>query len=341
MDQGAVQGLGVGCNNFGSFSDERAADEVVSAALALGVGYFDTADAYPPGSQGLSERILGAVLKGRRDKATVATKFGFNFGSVHGRGDAAFIRSSLEGSLSRLGTDYVDVYQLHRPTDTPIGETLSVLADLVREGKVRRIGCSNFSGEQVIEAETAARELGLPGFATNQINMSVLAPNEAVHESCTACGVDVIPYFVLGSGLLTGKYRIGSLPEVPTRLTVASDDPIERRFADVWSVKDYLPVVEQLARFAEGRGHTLAELAFGWLCVRPGVAVVLAGATSGEQVERNVRSFGAWRPGVPEVEQMEEIVRSLVPRKREGRRDVVPEFSRRAAAGSESEGPGS
>ena len=270
-----VSCVGLGCNNFGSRIDLEETKVVVEAALDAGITFFDTAEVY--GNRGGSERMLGEILEGRRDGVVLATKFGWEPGG--GRGSTDVARAAIEGSLERLRTEYVDVYYLHKPDpETPIAETLGALAELVREGKVRALGCSNFSAEQLAEANRAADELGLPRFVAVQNEYSLLQLRDAadVLPLCRDLDVGYVPYFPLASGLLTGKYRRGEDAPEGTRLA-------GREIAD-----ERLARVEALELFAEERGRTILELAIGSLVSTPGITSVIAGATKPEQVRANV-----------------------------------------------------
>lgn len=274
-----VSRVGLGCNNVGSRIDLEATRAVVEAALDVGVTFFDTADAY--GNGGGSERMLGEILEGRRDRVVIATKFGWE--RDHGRGSPEVVHASLERSLERLRTDYVDLYYLHKPDpDTPIAETLGALDELVRAGKVRAIGCSNFTAEQLREAEGVARKLGSARFVAIQNEYSLLQRRDDadVLPACLELGVGYVPYFPLASGLLTGKYRRSEPAPEGARLAGREIDPA--RFDEV----------EALTRFAEERGHTLHELAIGALVSTPGIASVIAGATTPEQVRANAAAAG-------------------------------------------------
>ena len=276
--------VGLGCNNFGGRLDERRSTDVVEAALDAGINLFDTADVYG-GTK--SEEFLGRALGKERSEVLVATKFGSRLDETRKGAAPAYVKSALEDSLRRLGTDYVDLYQLHRPDPaTPIGDTLGALADLVEEGKVREIGCSNFSAAQLQEAEAAARAGG-PRFVSVQNEYSLLQrePELEVLPECERLGIAFIPYFPLKAGLLSGKYRLGEPPPAGTRV---AGMPAERQGALLTPAN--LETVGALQRFAEGRGHSVLELAIAWLAAHGPVASVIAGATKPEQVWANVKA---------------------------------------------------
>ena len=269
-----VSRVGLGCNNFGGRLGLEETRAVVDAALDAGVTFLDTAEIY--GNGGGSERLLGEILEGRRDEVVLATKFAWQPGD--GLASPEAIRKSIEGSLERLRTDHVDLYYLHRPDpEIPVGDTLGALDELVRAGKVRAIGCSNFSAEQLAEADRVAREQGTARFTALQNHYNLLRrdDDEDVLPLCRELGVSYIPYFPLASGLLTGKYRRDQPAPEGTRL---AGRPIE---------DDQFESVERLARFAEKRGRTLHELAVAALVSTPGIASVIAGATKPEQVRAN------------------------------------------------------
>jgi aryl-alcohol dehydrogenase-like predicted oxidoreductase len=282
--------VGLGCNNFGGRIDLAATRAVVDAALDAGVTFFDTAEIY--GNGGGSERFLGEILEGRRDRVVLATKVGW--GGEHGDGSADAVRKAIDGSLARLRTDHVDLYYLHRPDPgTPIAETLGALDELVRAGKVRAIGCSNFSAEQLAEADRVAREQGTARFTVLQNHYSLLqrGDDEDVLPLCRELGISYIPYFPLASGLLTGKYRRGEPAPEGTRL--AGREIEDERFARV----------EALAAFAKEGGRTLLELAISALASTPGIGSVIAGATKPEQVRANAAAAG-WRLSTDELAEL-------------------------------------
>ena len=280
--------VGIGCNNFGRRCDQRTTSEVVDTALDLGVNFFDTADMYGP--RGLSEEFLGnAIAKKDRSSIVVATKFANPMGdSEHQRGASRrYIMNAVEDSLKRLKTDYIDLYQQHVPdSSTPIEETLRALDDLVTQGKVRYIGNSNFSGWQLADADWTAANCNLNKFVTAQNLYSLLDRRleQEVIPACKRFNIGVLPYFPLASGLLTGKYTRGTAAPEGTRLAMWG----ERGQAAL--SEDNFDTVEKLAAFAEEQGHSLLELAFGWLVTKPYISSVIAGATSAAQVKSNVEA---------------------------------------------------
>jgi len=297
----SVSAVGLGCNNFGRRVDLDGTRAVVDAALDAGVTFFDTADVY--GNAGGSETLLGEVLKGRRDQVVLATKFGMDMGddgpSVRPRGSRAYIREAIEASLRRLQTDVIDLYQYHRPDgETPIEETLGALDELVKAGKVRYIGCSNFSAAELDEAAAAAREIGLTSFVSLQNEYSLLKREiEAdVIPRCEQLGVGVLPYFPLANGLLTGKYRRGEQAPEGTRLAdrpqIADDETFDR--------------LEAAERFARERGIELLDVAIAGLAAQPMVASVIAGATKPEQVRANAGAM-RWSPSDEDLRELDGI----------------------------------
>jgi aryl-alcohol dehydrogenase-like predicted oxidoreductase len=294
--------VGLGCNNFGRRLDLDGTTAVLDAALAAGITFFDTADIY--GGAGTSERLMGEALRGRREEYLVATKFGMEMGGAEGvpavaRGSREYIRWAVEGSLSRLGIERIDLYQYHEPDGTtPIGETLAALDELVVEGVVRAIGCSNFSAAELEEAERLARENGWARFVSVQNEYSLLRRGiEAeVMPAAERLGISVLPFFPLASGLLTGKYRRGEAAPTGTRLAGREQIGSEEEFE----------VVEALRGFAEGRGVELTDVAIGALAARPAVASVIAGATKPEQVEANVGALG-WQPSAEDLAEIDRL----------------------------------
>jgi aryl-alcohol dehydrogenase-like predicted oxidoreductase len=281
-----VSVVGLGCNNFGRRLDTAATAHVVHAALDAGINFLDTADVYG-GTR--SEEYLGRALAGRRDQVVLATKFGMAVDEQRRGARPEYVRRALEDSLRRLMTDRIDLYQLHQPDpEVPIADTLGALDGLVQAGKVREIGCSNFSAEQLREALAAARA-GAARFVSVQNEYSLLQrePEREVLAECERLGLAFIPYFPRASGLLTGKYRRGQPAPAGTRLAAGG------RFAGLLSERN-LALVEALTEFAGARGHVLLELAISWLLSRPAVASVIAGVTSPEQVAMNASAAG-WR----------------------------------------------
>ena len=278
-----VSVIGVGCNNFGWRLDADATAAVVHAALDAGIDFFDTAELY---GDGLSEEYLGRALRGRRQSVVIASKFGYKTAPSNRRGHPANVRRAADASLQRLGTDYIDLFQLHSPDPTvPIADTLGALDEVVQQGKVREIGCSNFSAAQLEEAARTVKP-GAARFVSVQNEYSLMhrEPEADVLPECARLGLAFIPYYPLASGLLTGKYRRGEPLPKGTRLAEGSG-----MLAD-----ENLAAVEELIQFAESKGHTLLELAIAWLLAHPSVASVIAGATKAEQVRGNAAA-AQWR----------------------------------------------
>jgi aryl-alcohol dehydrogenase-like predicted oxidoreductase len=285
-----VSVVGLGCNNFGMRIGRQETDAVVGAALSAGITLFDTADIYG-GSK--SESHLGAALGSRRDEIVLATKFGVPYEGHEGGATAAYIRTAVEDSLTRLGTDRIDLYQLHAPdAKTPIAETLGALSELVDEGKVREIGCSNFTRAMLEEAAAVSSSAHFAS-VQNQYNILYREPEDEVLPYCDAAGVGFLPYFPLASGLLTGKYKAGEAPPEGTRLA-AMGDAAASQLSD-----DRLAKVVALSSLAEQAGHAVLELAIAWLLAQESVSSVIAGATKPEQVVANVAA-GNWKVS-PEV----------------------------------------
>ena len=285
-----VSAIGLGCNNFGGRIGLEESRALVEAALAAGVTLFDTADVY--GERGGSETALGEILGPRRKDIVLATKFAMPMDDAETLKGASrrYIMQAVDASLRRLRTDWIDLYQQHRPDSlTPIEETLRALEDLTRAGKIRYAGCSNLPAWQVADAVWTARDLGMPGFVSCQDELSLLVRgNEAeLMPAMRAYGLGLLPYFPLASGLLTGKYRRNQPMPEGARLTGT------QRLADRYLTNANWAAAERLQDFAEARGHTILELAFSWLLAREPVSSVIAGATRPEQVRANVAA-GSW-----------------------------------------------
>ena len=302
-----VSVVGLGGNNFGSRLDEDGTKAVVHAALDAGITLFDTADvygAYGGGQAGDSERLLGAALKGHREQGVIATKFGMAMGEHDDRygprGARRYIRHAVESSLRRLGTDYIDLYQYHEPDGvTPIGETLAALDELVAEGKVRHIGCSNLAAWQLADAMWQARADGRVPFVSTQARYHLLdrgAETELV-PACRRFGVGLLPYYPLANGLLTGKYRRGEQPPAGSRLS----------WRQGWLTDAALDRVEALTTYGAERGLTLLQVAVGGLAALPSVGSVICGAMTPEQVTANAAA-AHWTPDAADLAALDEIV---------------------------------
>lgn len=311
LGQFEVSVVGLGCNNFGMRSDEDQTRDVVNACLDQGINFFDTADVY---GATLSERFLGAALKGHRDEVAIATKFGNRLSEKvgdqvkpiedSGGGSRRWIMEAVENSLKRLGTDRIDLYQFHFPAgDVPFEETLEALNDLVHQGKVLDIGCSNFSGEQIDETMKTPSDKGWAAWvsAQNHYNLLNREVEAEVLPACERHGLGMLPYFPLASGLLTGKYKRGQEPPEGTRLSAV---PEERR-SRIFSERNF-DIVEELTAFSQQRGHSLLDLAISWLAARPAVASVIAGATKPEQVRANVAAAD-WKMTDEEIAEIDRI----------------------------------
>jgi len=294
--------VGIGCNAFGARIGGDEVRAVVDAAFEHGVRFFDTADTYALGE---SEELLGAALKGRRDEVVIATKFGMDMQGRNGddggrRGSAAYVRTAVEASLRRLGTDVIDLYQLHTPDPgTPIEETLGALTELVDEGKVRAIGCSNFTAWQLVDADWVSRTGGHAHFVTAQNEYSLYNPAAEVElvPACLELGVGILPYFPLAYGLLTGKYSRDADPAEGTRLA-------QQRAR--WETADW-DRIDALQRFADERGISLLELAMGGLASRPAVSSVIAGVSRPEQVAANAAA-AKWTPSAEDAAALDELL---------------------------------
>jgi aryl-alcohol dehydrogenase-like predicted oxidoreductase len=300
-----VSSVGLGCNNFGRRLDAQATKTVVGKCLDLGITLFDTADVY--GGEGRSEQFLGAALKGARQDVVLATKFGGQMGDkpMQGGGSRRWVMRAVEDSLRRLETDYIDLYQFHRPDPrTPVAETMRALDDLVRQGKVRYIGHSNFSGWQIAEAHYLAATGPLAPFASAQNEWSLLnrGVEAEVVPACERYGLSILPYFPLASGMLTGKYGRGRPAPQGTRLAGGGPQ------AEKLLTPANFDIVEKLEAFAKQRGHSLLELAIGWLASQRTVASVIAGATKPEQVEANVAAVG-WKLSAEEMAEVDRLSR--------------------------------
>ena len=299
-----VSVVGLGCNNLGrpgtASDDQKGSNAVVDVAIEAGVTFFDNADMY--GAEfGLSERRLGAAIKGKRDQVVVATKFGHSTypSPIPGRkGSREYIRTAVEGSLRRLDTDRIDLYQQHSPDPSvPIAETLGALDELVREGKVLEIGNSNFDAAQLAEADAVAERLGTARFvsAQNEYNLLTRGVEVDILPAVRAAGLGFLPFFPLANGLFTGKFTRTERP-ADTRISrsrpyVADDAP--------WNE------IEAYAAFCAARGVSMLEATFGWLLSRPGLSSVIAGATKPEQIRQNASAGSGWRPSPAEAEEIE------------------------------------
>lgn len=302
-----VSAIGLGCNNFGGRIDLDATRAVIHKALDVGITLFDTADAY--GERGGSETCMGEVLGDARKRIVLATKFGLPMDDTgHSQGGSRrYVFAAVEASLKRLKTDWIDLYQLHRPDpNTPIEETLRALEDLSRAGKIRYYGCSNLPAWQVVEAQWTAKSLNLAGFVSCQDEYSLLVRDAErdLMPAMRAYGLGLLPYFPLASGLLTGKYRRNATMPEDARLTKT------QRLADRYLTDQNWLKSERLIDLAEARGQTPLALAFSWLLARAPVASVIAGATKPEQVEQNAQAgtkSGAWTIDADDLAEIDRI----------------------------------
>ncbi|WP_428489167.1 aldo/keto reductase [Rhodopila sp.] len=298
-----VSSIGLGCNNFGGRIDEAATRAVIHKALDLGITLFDTADVY--GERGGSETVMGRVLGDDRKRIVLATKFAApmdDSGEMVG-GSRHYIMAAVEHSLRRLKTDWIDLYQMHRVDPrTPIEETLRALDDLIRQGKVRYIGCSNFAAWQMTEAAWTARTVGLAGFVSCQDEYSLVhrAAEAELLPAARKLGFGLLPYFPLASGLLTGKYRRNTPLPAGSRLAAT------QRLADRYLTEQNWRISERLADFVESRDRTMLQLAFSWLLAQSPVASVIAGATRPDQLEQNVKA-GDWVLSADEMAEIDRI----------------------------------
>jgi aryl-alcohol dehydrogenase-like predicted oxidoreductase len=298
-----VSAVGLGCNNFGQRIDLEASRKVIHKAIDLGITLFDTADIYS--GQGGSETVLGEVLGGRRKDIVLATKYSKPMSSDGTRQGASrrYILSAVEASLKRLKTDYIDLYQQHDFDPlTPIEESLRALDDLVRQGKVRYVGNSNFPAWRIAEAELTAKSLGLNRFVSCQDEYSLVVRGieKELLPAAQAYNLGLLPFFPLASGLLTGKYKRGAAPPDDTRF---GKSPALR---DRYVTPRNEDMVEKLQAFSSARGRTMLELAFSWLAQRPQVSSVIAGATRVEQVEQNVKAID-WKLGAEDLAEIDKI----------------------------------
>ncbi len=300
-----VSAVGLGCNNFGMRIDQVQAATVVRKALDCGINFFDTADIY--GGRGTSEEFLSAALKDERRNVIIATKFmgPMGDGPLWGGASRGYIFNAVDASLRRLGTDYIDLYQIHFPdAKTPIEETMRALDDIVRAGKVRYIGCSNFTAWQAVEAQWFARVGNLTQFisAQNQYNLLDRRIERELAPACAKYGLGLLPYFPLASGFLTGKYRRGEAAPEGTRLAAMGD-----RAKSALSEANF-DVLDKLEAFASERGHGMLDLAIGWLASHDFVPSVIAGATKPEQVEANVAA-AEWKLTPEELASVDAITK--------------------------------
>ncbi len=298
-----VSVVGLGCNNFGGRIDLDATRKVIHKAYDLGINLFDTADIY--GNFGGSEEAMGQVMGEKRKDIILATKCGMAMnteGTLKGA-SRRYILSAIEGSLKRLKTDWIDLYQIHQPDPlTPIEETLRTLDDLVRSGKVRYVGCSNYAAWQVAEAQETAARCNLNAFISCQDEYSLLVRglDKELIPAMQAYNLGLLPFFPLASGLLTGKYKRNAKMPEGARLTTT------QRLADRYINEKNWEIVERLGDFAATRGHTMLELAFSWLAQRPTVTSVIAGATKPEQLEQNIKAVD-WKLTAEEMADIDRI----------------------------------
>jgi aryl-alcohol dehydrogenase-like predicted oxidoreductase len=301
-----VSAVGIGCNAFGRRVDQDGVVSILSAARDNGVTLLDTADIYG-GEPGQSESMLGDALQGQRDEFVLATKFGMDMQGANGDdfgvlGSRRYVRRAVEASLRRLQTDHIDLYQLHRPDPlTPLEETLEALTDLVREGKVLYVGCSNFDGWQVADASWTSSTAGLASFVSVQNEYSLLdrTVEDEVTPACERFGLGILPFFPLARGLLTGKYQRGAAAPEGSRAALEADRA-------GWLAEADWDRVEALRSFADERGVELLDVAIGGLAAQPAVASVISGATSAEQVTRNARA-ALWEPDAADLAALDDL----------------------------------
>lgn len=300
-----VSAVGLGCNNFGMRIDAAQTKVVVDKAVELGITFFDTADVY--GGRGRSEEFLGAAIKEHRRNIVLATKFRTPMGEgpLWAGGSRKYIFEAVDASLKRLDTEYIDLYQMHFPdTATPIEETMRALDDVVRSGRARYIGCSNYNSWQVVEAQWVARSEHLSPYisAQNQYNLLDRRIERELAPACEKYGLGFLPYFPLANGFLTGKYRPGEPPPEGTRIAAMG-----QRAEGVLTEKNF-EVLQKLEAFAQERGHAMIDLAIGWLASHSFVSSVIAGATKPEQLEQNVNA-GDWHLTNEEMAEVDRITR--------------------------------
>jgi aryl-alcohol dehydrogenase-like predicted oxidoreductase len=284
-----VSVLGLGCNNLGGRLDEDASIRVVNAAVDMGITMFDVADVYPRGKAGAAEELLGRALGPRRKQIVLATKFGIPMDQSGTRQGAKrdYIARAVEDSLKRLGTDWIDLYQLHAPDhDTPIEETLRALDDLIKSGKVRHIGCSNFAAWDMVDSLWIAKELGTHAFISVQNEYSLVnrEPDREVIPASLKHSIGFLPFFPLASGLLTGKYRQNEPPPAGARLSY------NKLLGDRFLNESNGEIVAALQAFCDRKGYRMLDLAFSWLLHCPAVSSVIAGASTPEQLAQNVKA---------------------------------------------------
>jgi aryl-alcohol dehydrogenase-like predicted oxidoreductase len=302
-----VSVVGIGCNNFGRKLDPDGTRAVVDAALDAGINFFDTADIYGE-PHGASEAQLGAALKGRRDDVVLATKFGMSMAGSNGRdfgvrGSRRYVIRAVEASLRRLDTDHIDLYQFHEPDPgTPIDETLSALDDLVRAGKVRYLGNSNFAGWQIADADWTAQTRGFTRFVSAQNHYSLLDRDAEIEvlPACDRFGLGMLPFFPLANGLLTGKYKRGEAPPAGSRLAGGG------RYAQRLAAADW-DTIEGIEAYAAERDVSMLHVAIGGLAAQPAVTSVIAGATTPEQVRANAEA-GAWQPTEDDLKALRAVL---------------------------------
>ena len=312
-----VSVVGLGTNNFGkrlnAGVDAEGAQAVVNECLDQGINFFDTADVY--GGRGPSEEYLGRALKERRHDAVIATKFAGNMGDgpMRGGGSRRYIMQAVEASLRRLGTDYIDLYQMHRSDpDTPVEETVRALDDLVRSGKVRYLGISNHAGWQIAEIQSVTRMLGTAPIASIQSEYNLLERglDQEVIPAATKFGLGLLPFYPIASGLLTGKYQRGAASNEAGRLAGGSDAISGYTLSD-----ENFDRVEPLEAFARERGHTILELAFSWLASLPVTGSIIAGATKPSQVAANAAAADGWRLNAEEMAEVDRMTKTAKPPK--------------------------